>query len=104
MVSWDFVLVLVPSLKVIEFNGIRTFSHTEKAVAFPLNSLFDLDVQFYRVCRESYDCSWEQEEMIFSDIHAFCMSETPLLMILAITETAVWSRKILNSPPTFPHG
>lgn len=67
VVCWDFVLVLVPSLYVIEFHGIGTFSNTEKSVACPLTS-FNLDVEFYRVYRESYDCSWEQEEMIHSGI------------------------------------
>lgn len=75
-----------------------------KLVAVPLNSFFYLDVEFNRVYSESYDCSWEQEEMILSDLQAFCMSEAALLMILAITETAVRSRKILNNLPTFLRG
>lgn len=78
--------MLVPSLYVIEFHGIGTFSNTEKSVACPLTSI-NLDVEFYRVYRESYDRSWEQEEMIHSGIWVFCMSETAL--ILAITETVV---------------
>lgn len=102
-ICWGFVLMLVDLFKVTESHGIGIFSHTKQAVACPLYSFFYLDVEFCRVYRASFDYSWEQEERC-SDFQAFCMSETALLIILAITETALQSRKTLNNLPTFPHG
>lgn len=64
----------------------------------PSKLFFYLDVEFDRVYREYYNCSWEQEETIPSQ------PGTALLMTLALTQIAVQEQKILNDLPTLPHG
>lgn len=64
----------------------------------PSKSFFYLDVKFDRVYRKYHNCSWEQEVTIPPQ------PEAALLMLLALTQIAVWEQKILGDFPTLPHG